>query len=197
MIQTVWNIDALDSIGGQRTTVLGSPRLIGAPEGKAVEFDGEGDALFVGAHPLAGARVFTAEVIFRPYADGLKEQRFFHMQEDDSENRMLFELRLTDDERWFLDTFVKSGEGNYTLYAEDFTHPIGPWYHAAIVVDGAEMRHYVNGVSELSQEIAFEPQGRGQTSIGVRINRVCWFKGAIRQVRFTPEALSPEAFLKP
>jgi hypothetical protein len=29
----------------------------------------------------------------------------------------------------------------------------------------------------------------GRTSIGVRQNRVSWFKGAIAEVRFTPAAL--------
>ena len=110
---TVWLIDNLESIDGHEIEVVGSPALIETPAGKAVEFDGEGDALFVDVHPLAGLEVFTVEAIFRPYADGLKEQRFFHMQEDGSDDRVLFETRLTDDNQWFLDTFIRSGEGSY------------------------------------------------------------------------------------
>ena len=197
MEQVVWDIDNLDSIGGHPVTVVGSPEVIETPEGKAVEFDGEGDALFLDVHPLAGTDRFTVEVIFKPYADGLVEQRFFHMQENGSDNRVMFETRLTEDNRWFLDAFIKSGEGNNVLFAEDFKHPIGPWYHAAIVVDGKEMRHYINGMQEMSRPIAFAPQTQGQTSLGVRINKVHWYKGAIRKTRFTPRALSPEAFLKP
>ncbi len=49
------------------------------------------------------------------------------------ENRILFETRLTPDGQWFLDTFIKSGEGGNTQFAEKFEHPIGRWYHAAIV----------------------------------------------------------------
>lgn len=196
MEHVVWEINNLDCIGGHKTTVAGSPRVIKTPVGKAVEFDGVNDALFVETNPLAGAKVFTAEVIFRPDENGLKEQRFFHMQEIGRENRILFEIRLTDDNQWFLDTYIRLGNGNYTLYAEEFKHPIGPWYHAAIVVDGKEMRHYVNGVRELAQELAFSPHGQGRTSIGVRINKVHWFKGAVRKARFTHRVLSPEEFLK-
>jgi hypothetical protein len=125
----------------------------------------------------------------------LPEQRFFHMQEGGSESRVMFETRLVDDGRWFLDTFIKSGEQNVTLYASDDEHEIGPWYHAAIVVDGRSFQHFVNRRLELSEALQFIPQGSGRTSLGVRLNEVHWFKGAIRTVRFTPEALDPDAFL--
>jgi len=45
-------------------------------------------------------------------------------------------------------------------------------------------------------EVAFKPQGEGATSLGTRINRRNYFKGAIRQARFTAKALTPEGFLK-
>ena len=63
----VWKFDRLDNIGGHKTTVLGEPRVIDSPVGKAVEFDGIDDALFIDHHPLAGAETFTWEAIFRPY----------------------------------------------------------------------------------------------------------------------------------
>ena len=62
----VWKFDRLDNIGGHKTTVLGQPRVIDSPVGKAVEFDGVDDALFIDHHPLAGAETFTWEAIFRP-----------------------------------------------------------------------------------------------------------------------------------
>ena len=61
-----WRFDRLENIGGHRTTVLGQPKVIASPVGKAVEFDGVDDALFVDNHPLSGARTFTWEAIFRP-----------------------------------------------------------------------------------------------------------------------------------
>jgi hypothetical protein len=195
--QTIWNLDNLKSIGGHAVTVVGAPKVIETARGKALEFDGENDAIFFDVHPLAGAEVFTVEVIFQPYPNGLKEQRFFHMQDDAEDQRVLFETRLTDDDRWFLDTFIRTSGANHTQFAEDFKHPIGTWFHAAIVVDGETFRHYVNGKLELSRPIDYAPQMSGRTSLGVRINKVYWYKGAIRTARFTPRVLPPAEFLKP
>lgn len=193
----VWNLDNLESIGGYPVTVVGKPRVIETDRGKAIEFDGRGDGLFVAANPLAGLKEFTAEVIFRPAADGPKEQRFLHFQPSGSEDRLLFETRLTPDGRWFLDTYLQSGKEKQTLYAEKFPHPLGSWRHAAVVVDGKTMRHYVDGKEELAAEMHLTPLAAGQTSIGVRFNRVFWYQGAIRQIRVTPAVLKPDAFLKP
>jgi Concanavalin A-like lectin/glucanases superfamily len=191
-----WDFQRLDVVGEHKTTLLGSPRLIDTPDGKAGEFDGKGDAIFLDSNALAGLREFTVEVIFRPYAGGPKEQRFLHFQETGSENRLLFEIRLSE-ESWFLDTFIRSGVGNYTLYAEKSPHAVGPWYHAAVVVDGSTMRHYVNGREELSTPIKFEPLKPGQASIGVRINKVSWFRGAVRRIRISPNVLTPQEFMRP
>src|SRR5262245_16953897 len=62
----VWRFDRLDRIGEHATTIQGNPRVIETPIGKAVEFDGVDDALFAEVHPLAGAKTFTWEAIFRP-----------------------------------------------------------------------------------------------------------------------------------
>ncbi len=191
-----WRIDNLETVGGHPITTLGAPKVIDAPGGRAVAFGGEGDALLLNTHPLVGLDRFTVEVLFRPDADGPVEQRFLHLQEDGSEDRLLFETRLPTPGQWFLDTFIKSGAHSHALFARTFLHPVGEWYHAALVFDGREMRHYLNGVQELAHEIAFTPLRAGKTSIGVRMNRVSWFKGAIRMIRFTDGVLEPEAFLK-
>ncbi len=64
---------------------------------------------------------------------------------------------------------------------------------AALVHDGREMAHYVDGQREASGPLAFRPLGPGRTSIGVRQNRVSWFRGRIRAIRFLPEAVVPRA----
>jgi hypothetical protein len=197
MKQTTWAIHTVGNLGGYPTQVLGAPRLTESPQGKAMEFDGRHDGIIVDANPLAGVERFTLEVIFRPASGGSKEQRFVHLQEAGDENRILIETRLTGDSRWFLDTFIRSGETDQTLYAEKFLHPVGEWFQAALVFDGREMRHYVNGVQEMSALIQYHAMKPGQTSLGVRLNRVFWFKGAIRKVRFTRDTLAPADFLKP
>jgi len=198
---TVWTFDRLDNIGGHKTTVLGHPRVIDSPAGKAVQFDGVADALFIDNHPLAAARTFTWEAIFRPDG-GQTEQRWFHLSEQDpttgadTENRMLFEIRVIDD-KWCLDSFNQSGSESKALLNRKALHPLGAWYHVASVYDGKEFRNYVDGVQEGAAQLYLAPHGQGHTSVGVRINKVFYFKGAVHQARFTRRALSPSEFLKP
>ena len=192
----VWELKNIANIGGHTTTVLGQPKVIKTDNGKAIEFDGVDDGIFIETNPLAGARAFTIEAWFRPDADGPAEQRWLHIEDlENVESRALLETRVTKD-LWFLDTFLKSGDNRLPLYAENFKHPTGRWYHAALVYDGAEMRHYIDGKLELSGKIAMKPFGRGRVSIGVRQNKVYWFKGAVRKVRFSHKALDPKQFLK-
>jgi Concanavalin A-like lectin/glucanases superfamily len=192
----IWLVDNVQSIGGHAVTVSGAPQVIDTPAGKAVQFNGTDDALFVENHPLAGLAQFTVEVIFRPDAGGAAEQRFFHMQANGSENRVLFETRLPGNGMWFLDTYVMSNAGGAPLLAQNSPHPIGPWYAAALVIDGTQMRHYINGVQELAVGLKFQPHLPGRTSFGVRLTKAYWYKGAIRMARFTPRVLTPAEFLK-
>jgi hypothetical protein len=190
----VWMFDRLDRIGGHATTIQGNPRVIETPIGKAVEFDGVDDALFVEVHPLAGAKTFTWEAIFRPDG-GSTEQRWFHLQEAGSENRMLFEIRVVGD-RWFLDSFNQSTTGSATLMNNKSLHPLGDWYHVAAVYDGKVFSNYINGVQDGKAEVELSPQSAGRSSMGVRINLVYYFKGAIHSARFTRRALTPAELLK-
>lgn len=188
----VWTFDRLDRIGGHRTTVLGSPTVIEAPVGKAIEFDGVDDAILVGVHPLAGAATFTWEAVFRPDG-GARAQRWFHLQEDGSQNRMLFEIRVADSQ-WFLDAFAYSNGNEKALINKHALHPLGQWYHVAAVYDGTTYSNYVNGVKQLDFPIALAPQKEGRAAIGVRLTLVDWFKGAVHLARFTRRALTPAEF---
>ena len=189
-----WKINSPKAIGGQATETLGNPQVVDTVGGHAVMFDGVDDGLVVKANPLAGAAAFTLEAVFRPDSGGTFEQRWFHIQEAANDNRVLLEIRLSGDQ-WFLDTFIKSGENKLTLYSENFKHQTGAWYHVALTFDGVTMRHFVDGKEELSGPLTIQPLGEGSTSIGVRMNRVFWFKGAVSKVRFTPRALGPRDFM--
>jgi hypothetical protein len=197
----VWRFDNIHAINGHLTTVLGHPHLIDSPFGKAIEFNGVDDALFVGVHPLAGAAQYTWEVIFRPDADGAQAQRFFHLSEVDSktgqdtDNRMLFEIRIVKGQ-WCLDSFAESNGSNRTVLNCDDLHPLGKWYRVTAVYDGKVLRNYVSDEMQGEGELHLTPQGPGRSSIGTRINRRDYFKGAIFEARFTPRALKPEEFLK-
>jgi hypothetical protein len=90
---------------------------------------------------------------------------------------------------------VHSGQADKALIDPQRVHPLGVWYHVAAVYDGREFRNYVNGVQEGAAEIHFDPQGVGRSSVGVRMNLVNYFKGAIQVARFTRRALLPAEFL--
>ena len=110
---TVWTFDRLDKIGGFSTTILGHPKIVKTPVGKAIEFNGVDDALIVENHPLAGMRTFTFEALFRPDRGGAAEQRWFHLAERDpktgmdTNTRVLFEIRAIGDQ-WCLDAFINT-----------------------------------------------------------------------------------------
>jgi hypothetical protein len=196
-----WRFDRLDQIGGYPTTLLGHPRVIETPAGKAVQFNGADDAIYVDVHPLAGAGNFTWEVIFRPDPGGAAEQRFFHLQErdpktgTDTNTRMLFEIRVIGDQ-WALDSFAMSGAESLALLDLTKLHALGVWHAAAAVYDGHEFRNYVDGLLEGSGPLHLTPQGAGHTSIGTRINRVNYFKGAVLEARMTRRVLAPSEFLR-
>jgi hypothetical protein len=190
----VWTFDRLDRIGGHPTTVLGDPRVIDSPAGKAVAFDGVDDALVIDVHPLAGAEAFTWEAIFRPDG-GAVEQRWFHLQESDTENRMLFEIRVIDGQ-WCLDSYLHTARAQRALLDRNRLHRLGVWHHVASVYDGREFRNYVDGALEGAFVMPFSPQKEGRSSVGMRMNRVNYFNGAIRLSRFTRRALVPGEFLR-
>lgn len=188
-----WRLGEFTESPPSGLSTTGNPKIVDCPYGKAMKFDGKGDAFFVDANPLQGLRSFTVEVIMRPDAGGPKEQRFFHIGSSDGD-RMLIETRLTDNDEWYLDTYLKSGQSDKALLDAKLLHPVGKWYHLALVVDKGRMQNYVNGKAELNGEMDLSPINTGTTSIGVRLNRVFWFKGAIYKIRITPRVLKRKEF---
>ena len=204
-----WRFDNLERIGGNPVHPEGRPRLIETAAGRAVEFNGVDDALFIDNHPMAGFANFTFEAIFRPDG-GAEAQRWFHLATADPVTgavslpggtadpnpRFLFELRVVDGNKWYLDAFTHGDTYNQALMFPAKTHPVGQWHAVAQTYDGKVFRSYVDGVLQGEAAIEFKPQGPGKSAIGTRINRVNYFKGAVLTARFTPRALAPEAMLK-
>jgi hypothetical protein len=85
-----------------------------------------------------------------------------------------------------------SGTSNRAMIDKTKLHPADRWCWVALRYDGKQMASFVNGVPELTGPVTFAPMAEGKLSLGVRQNRVFWFKGAVKEVRFTPEALAPE-----
>ena len=200
----IWMFDNLKRIGGLDVRVQGDPRIIASPSGPAMQFDGVDDAIFLNAHPLAGAGKFSFEVLFRPDG-GAFEQRWFHLESAETppvapgtgRTRILFEIRVVG-QNWYLDAFMR-GEGyNLPLIVPEKLFPVGRWYHVAQSYDGTTYRSYVDGVLQAEAPLAFTPQGAGRACVGMRMNQVNPFRGAVRQAAFTRgEALSPGRFVLP
>ena len=76
-------------------------------------------------------------------------------------------------------------------------HSTDAWHWVALTYDGTTMTHYVDGVRELEGTLAFRPMSPGRMSLGVRLNKVSWYQGCIREVRFAPRALSAGELQKP
>jgi len=188
----VWRFDRVDRLGTHVTRQLGAPVVVESPLGKVVEFDGQDDALLVDAHPLAGATTFTWEAIFRPDG-GARAQRWFHLQENGSDNRLLFEIRVAGDQ-WFLDAFAFSDRREKALINREALHAVGRWYHVAAVYDGTTFSSYVDGAPQLASPLQIAAPTTGRASVGVRITLVDYFKGAIHSARFTKRALKPHEF---
>jgi hypothetical protein len=193
-----WRFDNLERIGGTPAHIEGHPKLISTPAGKAVTFNGTDDAVLVDNHPLAGASAFTIEAVFRPDG-GAFEQRWLHLAEADAVNgeaqspRTLFEVRVVED-KWYLDAFTTGPGYNKALVVPEKLYPVGKWYAVQQSFDGKIYRSYVDGVLQAEAPIDFKPHGKGRASIGMRINRVTYFQGAVLEFRFTARALGPAEF---
>lgn len=197
----VWMFHQTSVLGRYKTEVLGHPRVIETRLGRAVQFNGVDDALFVPVHPLAGAATWTWEVIFRPDADGAPAQRFFHLSVldpatgKDIDDRLLFEIRIVN-RQWCLDSFAMAGGQSKALLNCEKLHALGKWYRVTAVYDGKTLSNYVNNELQGEGSVQLVPQRPGHSSVGVRINLKDHFKGAILEARFTRRALAPAEFLK-
>jgi len=192
--KTEWLVASLLQNKTEQTTILGNPKTVHSPYGKAVAFNGIDDALFLKEMPLKGLKSFTVEMIFKPESNGVFEQRVLQIGEITGD-RMLLEIRVLNN-NWYFDGFVASKGVKLALATEELLHPLEKWYHVAFVVTPNSLTTFVNGKQELHKNYTFNPIQNGQTSIGVRMNKVTWFKGAIYKIQISPEALKPNQFLR-
>src|SRR5205085_2007538 len=105
-------------------------------------------------------------------------------------SRVMMETRLID-KNWALDTFLHSGQSDRALLDRTKLHPADQWTWVALTYADGKETSYINGAKELEGDVTFAPMVEGKISLGVRQNKLYWFKGAIREVRFHPEALAP------
>ena len=205
-----WRFDNIAKIGGNPTTIVGAPKVVQTDLGNAIHFAGDhdnGDAIFIPTLPLTGALDYTFEVIFRPSAAGKPEQRIFHLQEDGTQSRRMFEIRIhpsDGQDKWCIDTVAvsevagSSGDRAGIMLNCDAQHlfPVDQWYAVATTYDGKMLRTYVNGILQGESAVALRPLGKGGTSIGTRYTKRDFFTGDMFEARFTPKALPVDQLLK-
>lgn len=210
-----WRFDNLTKIGNAQVITVGKPQVVDTSIGKAIHFEGYGnsnssnsesgnpigDAIFLNAAPLSGDATYTLEVIFRPSSKGAPAQRFFHMQDSNSQSRRMFEIRIVNN-RWCLDTVgIDVGHGaeqhGVTLVCDAaHLHPLDRWYAIAATYDGKTLRGYVDGELQGEIVVSLAPLPPGTTSVGTRIDKRDFFTGDVYSARFRPSVLSPAAFGK-
>lgn len=196
-----WILDNLTLIGEHRVEVSGNPEVVDTELGRAVQFDGEGDRVLVDANPIGAAREFTVEVLFRPsgsFPDN-RDPRFVHIQDpgDPAQKRVMIELRTTEENRCYLDGYLKTDNDNLALIDASLTHPSGIWHHAAVTYKDGVFTTYMNGEEELRGKVTHREtvlNALGKTSLGARMDLRNWFRGEIRMVKVTHAALGPAEF---
>jgi hypothetical protein len=174
----------------------GSPEIVTSPYGKAVWFDGVKDAIFLKENPIRDLKAFTIELLMKPDPDGPEEQRFLHIGEIDGD-RLLLETRTTKEGKWYLDTFILSGDSKTALIDPALVHTADSWYHIAFILDEkGNMSNYVNGKFEMEGNVKFNLLNTGEMSAGARRNKVSWYKGAICKIKISPKVLTANEFMK-
>lgn len=190
---TEWEVaDLLQS--KEDVKIVGNPEIIDCQYGKAVLFNGIDDGIFIDKMPLKELSEFTIEILVRFDSDGGSEQRYFHCGEVQGD-RVLMEMR-SNPTSWYLDGFIQSGDINGALISPQMVHPLDQWYHIAFEVQNGKQTTFINGEKEIEKTIEFKPILKGKTSIGVRQNKISWFKGAIYKIRITDKVLRPSEFMK-
>jgi hypothetical protein len=210
-----WRFDNLTTIRDAQVTTVGTPQVVDTSIGKAIHFEGHGntnsgnpesgnpvgDALYLNTAPLSGAATYTFEVIFRPSSKGAPAQRFFHLQDNNSQSRRMFEIRIVNNQ-WCLDTVgIDVGHGaeqhGVTLVCDAaHLHPLDRWYVATATYDGKTLRGYVDGELQGEIGVTLAPLPPGTTSVGTRIDKRDFFTGDVYSARFQPSVLSPADFWK-
>ena len=194
---TVWTFKERDRIGNNVVTTSGTPVIAKEKGGRSMCFKGEPDAALLDVNPIAGWSNFTIEALIKPRSAGTAEQRFLHI-EDERAARVLLELRIVSPQEWALDTFLfDSPTSRLTLLDRTKLHSTDEWHWVALTYDGTTMTHYVDGVRELEGALSFRAMSPGRMSLGVRLNKVSWYQGCMREIRYTPRALAAPELQKP
>lgn len=182
-----WPIDNVANVAGYELETLGQPRPAGGSPSPSVCFAGQ-DGLVFPVNPLDAQPEYTIQVLFKPDPAGPAKQQFLHLQ-DGSDNRVLMEIRLAPDGRWYLHSFVRSGKQEQELAAPELVHDAAAWYWVALTYRDGELSQFVNARRQAFAMPSLVPMRRGNMSVGIRLSAENGFKGCVRELRFATAAL--------
>lgn len=167
--------------------LYGQPLTKGVGPRRSMRFNGREDGLVMPSIPFQGWASCTIELMFRTDRDGPREPRILHA-EDEEGNRATLEARLTPDGYWYPDVFLKNGTTGQRLTLMDSSrrYRTHTWHKLSLVWDGSAMQCFVNGQKVGEGKMSMHPFTSGNIALGMRLNRVNPFKGAIRRIRFYP-----------
>lgn len=166
---------------------MGSPTVIDfSNTHRFTRFNGRDDGLLLSHTPLSGSDTFSITIKLYPHCGGPFEQRFFHIQDEKSEDRFLMEIRMLADGSWYADTYFEYKGSSVLLQEPQLLHAPDRWCEYRVMYDGKQISQWLDGVLESSKlfERAMLPVN-GLTSIGMRANKIYPFKGDLGSIELT------------
>lgn len=152
-----------------------------------VQFNGRDTGIWLLDRSFQNISTFVVDVQFQPFRDGPAEQRFFHIQDQASENRFLLETRVTSDGYWYADTFFAQGEQSVVLQDYRLLHPCDKQYRYTAIYDGTSLSQYINQQMELKEKLpGLKLPNSATVSIGIRASNEYPFLGIINSIFFHP-----------
>jgi hypothetical protein len=141
-------IIAHDASGnGHDGTIIGDPKWGAGKIGGALEFNGTGDVVDLGAFDVVGPGITLAGWL-KPNGFGVNDGRVLTKADEWGENNhwwMLSTIAEAGEIRLRFRLKTTDGQNTTTLIADSGVLEIGEWQHAAATWDGTTMRLYLNG----------------------------------------------------
>jgi len=132
---------------GHDGTIIGEPKWSAGKIGGALEFNGTGDVVDLGAFDVVGPGITLAGWL-KPNGFGINDSRVLTKADEWGENNhwwMLSTIAEAGEIRLRFRLKTTDGQNTATLIADSGVLEIGEWQHAAATWDGTTMRLYLNG----------------------------------------------------
>ncbi len=184
---------AYDTSGnGNDGAITGAAWKSGCQQGACLEFDGNGDRVYLGSSQIVGgtnlAEDFTIEASIKAGSDS--NGRVVFSQNNSSQGNTLFEL-ITNNTQLAFNARNDAG----TLYqVTASTRPLdNQWHHVSVTRNGTSLLFYLDG-QQLTSSTSFSPSGTftfNEVYIGTRSGNDLVFTGLIDHVKIYNYARTP------